>query len=93
MSALALLIEARRLIAVEGWVQGDYWNRDKDAYCARGALMAVSHCQYPEEEVDAWRALEALAGGHLTCWNDEPGRTVEDVLALYDRAIAGLEGE
>ncbi len=24
-------------------------------------------------------------------WNDAPGRAKEDVLALYDKAIAGLE--
>jgi hypothetical protein len=72
------LIAGRRRIE-EGWCQGVM--RTWGAVCAVGAISRNP------------KALEVLQraigeGCYIPKWNDMPGRSKEDVLDLYDRAIA-----
>lgn len=50
-----------------------------------GSLFAGN--QTDSVTFDAWEALDEFARGLIT-WEDTPGRTEADVLALFDRAIA-----
>jgi hypothetical protein len=71
------LIAGRRRIEV-GWCQGAM--RTREGVCAVGAVSF---------HVDALRVLQtALGRDGIPGWNDIPTRTKDDVLALYDRAIA-----
>jgi len=92
-----LLIEGRARIA-RGWTQR-VWARDAGGcasdgtaaeavcWCALGALAGaeVDHISRAMAELGA--ALPEGAHHGVDEWNDAPGRTHEDVIALYDRAI------
>lgn len=78
---------ARAYLVEHGWCQGR-GRDDAGRVCAIGAFNAVI-APIPGNggRVRAVAAaLSMLSEGILT-WNDAPGRTVDDVLALYDRAI------
>lgn len=86
-----LLRKARALIdASEKWCQG--WG-DGGRRCVLHALADVS----PDGVYDrkASSLLSKCAGWNsplsLGYWNDRPGRTHAEVLALMDRAIAAAE--
>ena len=90
------LIKARALIE-KGWTQGAF-AKDKygetvgttdptaSQWCATGALMAIvgtrarySYCV---------KLLDQILQEGIIIFNDSPCRTKEDILALYDKAIA-----
>lgn len=92
------LTEARRKVA-RGWSQGAFARSQAGepvailapeacCFCAYGALYAVAE----RRGYTAWQALGDVLGmrkiDSILTWNDAPGRTQADVLALYDRAIA-----
>ena len=92
-----LLTEARARIA-RGWTQGASardvtgsvtraWAEEAVCWCAMGAVACRDDDWTTAEP--AWAALRAAVGGEtwVSEWNDAPGRTQADVLALYDRAI------
>lgn len=82
----------RQLIETYGWVQGTYGSWAQ-GYCLAGALLRVAPTMFAtrdEAMVAALAPLPASLRG-LAIWNDQPGRTKEDVLAFCDRAIARLE--
>src|SRR5712664_469512 len=72
------LIDGRRRIEA-GWIQGGM--RSRDGVCLVGSISS---------EPEAQRLLQLALGSDVipAWWNDTPGRTKEDVLALYDRAIS-----
>lgn len=104
-STLALARRVRALLeAPERWTQG-YFARDaagqecvsKDpaaqCWCIVGAMVRLGSDD-PRPDVEFINVLKAHlgpAGRSLSMWNDAPGRTHADVLALLDRVIA--EGE
>lgn len=72
-------------LEVKGWCQGAYSTSD-GAHCVIGAIWAVSNAMGVRPAV-WWDALHELArrtgtDEPLFMWNDKPGRTVEEVLAL-----------
>lgn len=85
----------------QGWTQGWFardvngditWPRAENAtcWCVYGACSVVTDAFAHENNVrDAIeRALLGMTGSRLVdCWNDAPGRTQAEVLALVDRAI------
>ncbi len=99
--AVKLLTEARGLIENNGWCQGALWNNSGE-YCIYGALFHV-HCGSPHGNVTsilaeartslclASKAQPATPSG-LVKWNNTPGRTKEEVLAAFDKAIARSMG-
>lgn len=91
-TTLDILTEARGYVA-QGWTQGATARMSdgtpisprKDAavcWCIVGAALRAG------DPVEAWSALAAHLNGCLvTVWNDAPGRTQEEVLTLFDKAI------
>jgi hypothetical protein len=88
-----VLIEARRLIK-RGWCQRDYKNRDR--VCLHRALTeaALLAPNYSEALQAAFSRVLAVIPPNpvsryiIQDWNDEPGRTQEEVLAVLDRALS-----
>lgn len=94
MTTVEVLRGARALLAVHGWCQEEFLNA-AGCYCAAGALndAAGSTAQWSNgDSRDARDALKAALGEFsVLAWNDVPGRTVDEVLAAFDRAIATEE--
>lgn len=88
------LIKARRLIA-RGWCQGQAREQRLfgNSYCTLGALAKAAGRNYYSGKAFGAIQSEVLkqdyASGIVT-WNDAPGRTQQEVLDLFDRAIEGL---
>lgn len=89
---IAWLKRARKLVK-KGWTQ-NAWARNRRGnelvtgsegaavcYCAWGAM----HKTRPDPE-PGWDASEIIE------WNDAPGRTQTEVLAMFDNSIAALGG-
>ena len=90
---LQVLARAHRLIAVFGWVQGGYGD-ELTGYCVRGALDAAGYGMElaTAESVRRSGALlcklvAEMGFEDVTDWNDELGRTKQEVLDLLDRAV------
>lgn len=98
-ASLRLLRAARALVAA-GWCQG-VWARDADgngvmpfdhravAWCLSGALAAAAPPVFGPAWMDALdRVYQVLPKCVTTIsYNDVPGRTQADILALLDAAI------
>ena len=62
-------------------------------WCAMGAVFVVVNAsvlarwRHPDIN-NAVAMLEAVVGGDVAVWNDEPGRTQDEVVAMFDKAIA-----
>lgn len=83
---IGLLKEARRVIESDGWVQKHYFG-ERGGCC----LMGVAFEQADGEALfqEFARALGFDNDAQATLWNDEKGRTKEEVLARLDAAIQG----
>jgi len=76
------------------WIQGLL--EDGSGYCLAGALGMAGH-GLAGGNAGARTAFERLAhqrlrqacGTNIVQWNDDPGRTLDDVLAVLDKAIRG----
>lgn len=99
------LLAAARDRIVDGWCQGqmavdrdgvecDPRSGEAVGWCAAGALRAVT------DDVDVrhtliWWLTVARHGRHgeseLSLYNDRPGRTVDDIVLMYDQAIASAD--
>ena len=76
------------------------WHRDARSWSVLGALVASegndpdvrAHSSAAVAELGQAVALLAEAAGirTLQAWNDEPGRTRDEVLAAFDKALALL---
>ena len=93
MTTKEALIAARALVE-KGWCQAadardagglECASRDAEAacWCLSGAIHRA--CDGLAED-DAWDVLASLVGDPVE-WNDTPGRSKEEVLALFDKAI------
>lgn len=93
---LAALERARKRIAEPGaWCQGTFYQKadgreadghgDACRFCGYGAL----HIETRDPLVWAYATdeLDNMVGGHFPDWQDQPGRTQEEVIAVFDRAI------
>ncbi len=90
------LFEAADLLEREGWCQG-MLHDDYGRHCTVGAINRISKMN------DALEAIRKLAfsvygggvcwssecSGHLVCWNDQPGRTADEVIERM-RSVATL---
>ncbi|MGX7894971.1 DUF6197 family protein [Tsuneonella sp. HG222] len=105
MSVLSILTEARRVIAA-GWTQGEFYEvkDDRPCYCTLGAIAYASGRDDGDWDALLWgaslpkAALAKLAeatgktgANSVAEWNDEAGRTVEEVLAGFDAAIQSVQ--
>lgn len=107
MKVSEILRAGKAAIETRGWCQGDeasIFGKDGRC-CAATALMAVSlwgdangldkpyPIEFPGNE--AMRLLKRAAGiretDPIAAWNDAPERTVDEVLAAYDKAIVAAD--
>jgi hypothetical protein len=77
------------------WTKGEYEDPDTGAVCAVGALLKGAGIFDGQESVNAIAALReldrqaALLGATSSQrYNDHPDTTKQDVIALYEKAIA-----
>jgi hypothetical protein len=93
---LDLLRRARDLISQPGkWHQGDFYSRCRTKVCAHGAILDCGGIR-SKAFLPATAILErALLQGwdDIAVYNDAPGRTQAEIVALFDRAIAKREGK
>lgn len=81
-----------------GWVQGMDFNITTGECCAFGAIRAVvgddgPHCseQTRDRASNAARAFYRVFGVDITTYNDEAGRTQEQVIRALETVIDTLE--
>ena len=79
----AVLLRAAARLERDGWCQGKM--RDGDAHCVLSALYEESRIeQVSHADVDfyfdAARRLDTVVGKDVVIWNDEAGRTKQEVL-------------
>jgi hypothetical protein len=85
---------ARRKLLEHGWIQGTVGDSD-GATCAMGAISYVAIKAHPSVSAFARIAFGSSfnhpndAYGAIADWNDAPGRTFDEVIALFDRVLAG----
>lgn len=84
---IAVLKRARKLIAT-GWTQHEMhqWRNGMMCYCAIGALSAATSDTLAYYA--AKNRLVPFTGRSIIRFNDAEGRTQEEVLAAFDKAIA-----
>lgn len=91
LTTLEILKRGRERVAA-GWCQRAMGGAERGAYCLVGSFLDA-------DELPFGRCLKAvsleLPEGFQDPlkWNDAPGRTQAEVVALFDRAIARLEAE
>lgn len=83
-----LLSDARDLIKEHGWVQNKFGSRS-EGFCLVGALVKTNyrHKYRPGLEAEAASFLAEISGVGVLTWNDEPGRSKEQVLELLETAM------
>ncbi|MFE7797029.1 hypothetical protein [Nocardia sp. NPDC057440] len=92
--SIEVLKSAKALLVLDGWTQGSYLN-DEGRMCANGALYWVEGHYYSGSGKHLIETVREITNDQyigVESWNDQPGRTVEEVLDMYDKTIARLEG-
>ena len=84
-----MLTAAADLLEEKGWIRGTGVD-DQGRHCLVAALSDAAD-SFPGGDA-YWPALEAVQqrvpGGWVVRWNDAPGRTAEQVIALLRRVAA-----
>lgn len=103
MNTVEILKGAKALLETKGWTQGGFGRdasgvvvglynlSDANCFCGVGAAI-VSAQTYSIPYAKAWEALSRAVGYNFPVFNDAPGRTKEEVLAVFDKAITAEEG-
>jgi len=88
-------LKAARALLAKGWCQCSYAN-DKHGrqvgsysheaveFCISGALGRV------DGDIDLHRIVERVTEYSIPVYNDRPGRTQDEVLAVMDKAISSI---
>lgn len=94
MTPSEILRQGKANIIGRGWCQGDelaIHGPPDGPCCAATAMNVAGGCDHWRQIDDAIELLKDAVGVNrrvgIATWNDAPGRTVEEVLAAYDRAI------
>jgi hypothetical protein len=89
-----LCLQQSRAIVAQGWCQGDATD-ENGSVCMIGAVGVMYHSVGPRafQESLALLSQETRRLGYATIagYNDALGRTIEDVLAVFDRVISKVE--
>ena len=94
MTTAEILRGAKEKIEKHGWIQNSYGS-DEIGFCSSGAIQ--SFVGLPRNQCarlchPAMIAVRNAVGEYcIPEWNDRPGRTKEEVLAAFDKAIALAE--
>ena len=96
MSVIEVLRSARDDIKDNGWFHGRerIW-RDRHGSTTCAAVAIEDACvRFGFKYGEAFEPFrKAIGRRDVICWNDAPGRTKEEVLAAFDRAIEIAEGK
>lgn len=100
MKVSEFLCAGKARLLTQGWCQGDakaIHGRPGDPCCAATALLDPNAVYIADAIMAATSVLKDAAGidrkTGLADWNDAPERTLAEVLAAYDRAIATAEAQ
>lgn len=89
-----VLVKAKSVILEKGWCQKTLQHFNGSC-CMLGAVgIAASSLGYASKEYAAREALYSVLprSDGIVDFNDEEGRTVDEVLAKFDEAIAAADG-
>lgn len=87
VAAAELCAKARDVLAERGWTQGTL-QADDGAVCAVGALKVACEGNTVALRYKAayYAVADTIGCSSVSGWNDEPGRTYEDVVAAFKQA-------
>jgi len=87
MTVAETLNAAADYLEQHGWCQGQMFGPD-DSVCAVGAIAEVTRADtdYDHYSEALEVAMSYVGGGPVSQWNDAPGRTKEDVIAMLRAA-------
>lgn len=103
-STIDVLLSAISLLETKGWTQITGWpGQDRQGrLCIEGALMAALGLDFRDDQqgeenleelrqCPAYQAVRTQADiqGQLWTWNDERGRTKEEVLSILEQTLMG----
>jgi len=96
MSTADTLRRAKQNIIDKGWRQGSRWigNIPQRPGCCAFDAFELFNTQIGNANGAIAKLVEAMGVPGINdgiVWNDTPGRTVDEVLAVYDKAIALAE--
>lgn len=93
-----ILLDAAELLRTKGWTQGasarTASGREVDSshyqacrFCMIGAINRASDNDYSDENSQALRTMWSLVPNEdIAAFNDAPGRTVEECIAVLEKA-------
>jgi hypothetical protein len=98
MSALDVLVGARRQLTEKGWTRGEFAKDKNGSTVATGSDAAVCYCLDgamrslkgdPYSYLDARKMIRRVIGASMLIsdYNDNVARSVDDVLSVLDQAI------
>ncbi len=95
MTVVDVLRAGRAAIVRDGWRQGPgyFVYPAPPGHCALQALVIANASLSEDRQAAQAALLDANGRSDIIRWNDTPGRTVDEVLALYDKAIAAEEAK
>ena len=102
LSTVEILRGAKAVLERNGWTQGDFFDHEQwdggtppneCRVCLRGAVNIVAAGHPVHMPIASGRAADVLDElvGNAIRWNDAEDRTVDEVYALLDAAIARAE--
>jgi hypothetical protein len=81
------LVDMKQFLQDHNWIQKRLED-NKGGYCLLGALCNVESEDYPSSATYKFLCEHLQTPvGDLSSWNDAPGRTKDEVLAVLDQAI------
>lgn len=83
------LLEAAEYLRSHGWESGLWRCLIRGSVCMMGAVSKVTEEDFSRSSTpyhEAYLRLSSYAGRCAVAWNDQPGRTVEQVIDLLERA-------
>lgn len=86
MTSSELLRASKAAMQIRGWGQKANVNPSTGALCVEGALLSI-HASFADTKTAASLLIDALGSRDVIGWNDNPMRTKDDVMELWDRAI------
>lgn len=84
------LLRAADLLETKGWIQEQV--KSEKGFCAMGAIYETCELDEVNNDCSCFLCVGVLRKVHeqLSDWNDEPGRTKEEVIALLREEAAKL---
>ncbi len=85
MEILDIVRKTRILFQHNNWIQGKL-NEGNNCFCLLGGFLYVSGIARIDGQSQLSIIFDKITGyRYISIWNDEPGRTKEDVMTLLDQ--------